>query len=167
MNAAALTLRLASPADARAIAQMSRDLIETGLAWRYRPTRVARMIDDPDTVVLVASQQGRLTGFGALQVGEERAHLILLAVRVTRQRQGVGRRLLDWLTATATTAGVSAIDLELRADNFGALDFYRAMGYQEGAELPGYYENGIAARRMVRVLRLDTRLPPWQASWAR
>ena len=42
MTAAAITLRLAGPDDARAIAMMSRDLIEAGLGWKYDPARIAR-----------------------------------------------------------------------------------------------------------------------------
>jgi aminoglycoside 3-N-acetyltransferase I len=56
-----------------------------------------------------------------------------VAVRADRQRQGIGRRLLQALRAAAGAAGVD--DLFVAADNEDAhaLDFYRALG---GAAAP-------------------------------
>ena len=50
----AVTLRLARARDAQALAEMSRDLVEIGLAWRYTPRRMAALIRDPQTVTLMA-----------------------------------------------------------------------------------------------------------------
>ena len=36
------------------MAQMSRDLIETGLGWTYDAAKIARLIANPDTLALVA-----------------------------------------------------------------------------------------------------------------
>ena len=55
MNATAITLRIAQPDDAQAIALMSRDLIEAGLGWKYEPDRIRRSMNDRETVTLVAS----------------------------------------------------------------------------------------------------------------
>ena len=49
-----LMLRPARLQDARAMAQMSRDLIEAGLTWRYTPARVAALIRDAETMALLA-----------------------------------------------------------------------------------------------------------------
>ena len=88
-----------------------------------------------------------------MQFGDERAHLVLMCVRPARRRQGVARRLLDWLEGSARVAGIVSIDLELRADNDGAHAFYRALGFGESAVVPGYYEGRVAARRMSLRLR--------------
>ena len=40
-------LLLACRDDARAMALMSRDLIETGLGWSYPTDRIRRLLDDP------------------------------------------------------------------------------------------------------------------------
>ena len=42
MSAAAISIRLARARDARAIAAMSRDLIETGLGWKYDAQKIVR-----------------------------------------------------------------------------------------------------------------------------
>lgn len=144
----AIALRLARRADAAAMAELSRDLIEQGLAWRYTPGRMTGLMADPECSVLVADGSHGLEGFAAMHFGDDRAHLVLLCVASARQRQGLGRRLLDWLLASAGVAGVTVVTLELRADNATALAFYRALGFAETALLPGYYDGRVAARRM-------------------
>jgi hypothetical protein len=48
------TVGLAHPGDARAIAEMSRDLIEQGLTWAWTPARVQHFISGADSSVIVA-----------------------------------------------------------------------------------------------------------------
>ena len=149
-----LTLKLAAPTDATPIAAMSRELIEIGLPWSWTPERVARNLRHPDTLVLAARDGERLAGFAIMQFGEERAHLSLLAVRPDYQRQGVGRRMLEWLTQSALTAGIASVHLELRETNLGARRFYLNQGFAETERIPGYYRGAETAVRMLREIRV-------------
>ena len=149
-----LTLKLAAPADAAPIAAMSRELIEAGLPWTWTPKRVARNLAQRDTLVLTARDGKRLAGFAIMQFGDERAHLSLLAVRSDYQRQGVGRRMLEWLSESALTAGIARIHLELRETNLGARRFYLRQGFAETARIPGYYRGAETAVRMLREIRV-------------
>ena len=153
MSADALELGYARLADADAISQLSRDSVEHGLGWTYRPDRIARYLRDPDTVVLGARMDRQLVGFAIMQFGDERAHLVLLAVAPAFRRRGVGRRMLAWLTASAQVAGVMSIHVELRAQNHGAHALYRAAGFAESLRIPGYYRGRETAVRMLRLLR--------------
>jgi [ribosomal protein S18]-alanine N-acetyltransferase len=162
MTPRAIAIRIAEPKDAQAIAVMSRDFIEAGLGWKYDAARVLRAIRDPETLVVVAcegtkSGRGAIVGFAILEMGEERAHLVLLAVRPAHRRQGIGERLLEWLLESARTAGMASVHLELRSGNDAARRFYRAMGFYETVLVPGYYRGGEGrkegALRMLRVLR--------------
>lgn len=149
-----LTLKLAAPADAEPIAAMSRELIEAGLPWSWTPGRVARNLGQRDTLVLTARDAERLAGFAIMQFGEERAHLSLLAVRPDYQRQGVARRMLEWLTESALTAGIAGIHLELRETNLVARRFYLRQGFVETVRIPGYYRGVETAVRMLREIRI-------------
>jgi ribosomal-protein-alanine N-acetyltransferase len=163
VTAHAITVRLAQPRDAQAIALMSRDLVESGLGWKYDAARVLRAMRDPDTLAPVACDRGRVAGFAIMAFGEERAHLVLLAVGPAHRRLGIGRRLLDWLVESARTAGIASLHLELRASNEAAQRFYRATGFEETLLVPGYYRGREAALRMIRVLRAPGPLPyAWQ-----
>ena len=152
MTKSELSLRLARPADAAAIANLSRDLIEYGLQWRWTPIRVAASIRAADVNVLIACIDENIAGFAIMRYGEEDAHLDLLAVAPAYRRAGVGRQLLEWLEKCAVVAGIFRVALEVRAGNEGAQLFYKRMGYRPLVHLAGYYQGIEAAPRMGRDL---------------
>jgi ribosomal-protein-alanine N-acetyltransferase len=146
------TLGLARAADALDIAEMSRDLIEQGLTWSWTPARVQHFISGPESSVVVARREQRVAAFAIMHFGDEVAHLNLLAVAPEHRRQGLGRRLMDWLTATAIEAGVFRINLELRTRNDSARIFYEGLGFDQLGVVQGYYQGREAALRMSRHL---------------
>ncbi len=152
----ALTIRPAALHDAQTIAQMSRELIEAGLNWRYTPARIAALMRERESLTVVACDAQQILGFAIMHFGDEHAHLALLAVQADQQRRGVGRRLYGWLQQSASVAGMVSIGVELRADNDIAHQFYRELGFCEAGVVPQYYDSHIAARQMR--LRLRT----WQ-----
>jgi [ribosomal protein S18]-alanine N-acetyltransferase len=152
MTNAKLTFRLAHPADATTIANLSRDLIEYGLQWRWTPARVAASIRASDVNVVVAWIHDTIAGFAIMRYGDDDAHLDLLAVAPPYRRSGVGRQLLEWLEKCAVVAGIFRVALEVRAENQGAQLFYERMGYRTLVQLPGYYQGIEAGLRMVRDL---------------
>lgn len=147
-----LSLRLARPADASSVANLSRDLIEYGLRWRWTPERVAASIRAPNVNVLVAWMDKDIAGFAIMRYGDDDAHLDLLAVAPPYRRAGIGRRLLEWLEKCAVVAGIFNVDLEVRAENQEAQLFYNRMGYRTLVQLPGYYQGVEAGLRMGRDL---------------
>jgi len=169
MTPRAITIRLAEPRDAQPIALMSRDFIEAGLGWKYDAGRVLRAIRDRETLAVVACESGKgaargaISGFAIMELGDERAHLVLLAVRPSHRRLGIGQRMLDWLLESARVAGMASVHLELRSANEAARRFYRAMGFYETVLVPGYYRSGEGrkegALRMLRVLRAPGPVP--------
>jgi ribosomal-protein-alanine N-acetyltransferase len=152
MTNAELSLRLARAADASVIANLSRELIEYGLRWRWTPMRVAGSIRAPNVNVLVAGSQDKIVGFAIMRYLRDDAHLDLLAVAPPYRRAGIARQLLEWLEKCAVVAGIFRVALEVRANNKGAQIFYERMGYSSVAELPGYYEGVEPALRMSRDL---------------
>lgn len=152
----ALTLRPAQLLEAPYMAQLSRDLIERGLAWRYTPARMAALVHDPDNVALVACDGPHIQGFAVMRFADVQAHLMLLCVQPAVQRCGTGQRLCDWLLASARVAGIQSVQLELRADNPGAERFYRRLGFSASHTVPAYYDGRIAARQMTLQLGATT-----------
>jgi [ribosomal protein S18]-alanine N-acetyltransferase len=152
MTSSKLTFRLARPADATTIANLSRDLIEYGLQWRWTPARVAASIRASDVNVVVAWIHDNIAGFAIMRYGDDDAHLDLLAVAPPYRRSGVGRQLLEWLEKCAVVAGIFRVALEVRAENEGAQLFYKRIGYRTLVQLPGYYQGVEAGLRMVRDL---------------
>jgi ribosomal-protein-alanine N-acetyltransferase len=153
-------IRLATRADAAAIARMSRDLIEYGLGWSWTVPRVLRSIADAQTnAVVLPSTGGALAGFGIMKYLDDEAHLLLLAVHPARQRRGTGSRLVAWLEGSAQVAGIGQIYLEARVSNLAARAFYRHLGYQEIQQVEGYYSGREASVRLARDLWSQRPMP--------
>lgn len=147
------TFRVAGRRDVRTIAEMSREIVEVGLrGWRFHPRAVGQHARNPDTEVMVAERDGEIVGFAILQLGWDDAHLVLLGVKPSMRRQGLGASMVRWLEELARTAGIQEVHLEVRAPNVSARRFYRSLGYNEGELLPGYYEGQEDAVRMSRRL---------------
>ncbi|WP_427912906.1 GNAT family N-acetyltransferase [Ramlibacter sp. MMS24-I3-19] len=146
-------VELAVPADAAAIAAMSRDLIETGLPWNWREGRVLRAIRQPDTNVAVVREDARIVGFGIMEYRDEHAYLSLLAIDPAHRRRGAARSLLRWLEASARVAGVERIRLEARRDNAPARVFYNEQGFHEVGITRDRYSDGIDGLVLEKWLR--------------
>jgi ribosomal-protein-alanine N-acetyltransferase len=150
-----LALRLATPADAAGIAAMSRDTIERGLPWTWRPERVARSIRDANTNVVVAGPAEAIAGFGIMSYLDTDAHLLLLAVHPLRRREGLGSAILEWLEDVARAAGARRIRVEARRDNIAARSFYNEHAYHERAIREAMYSGMADGVRMEKWLRVE------------
>lgn len=143
-----IRLGLARADEAAAIANMSRQLIEHGLPWSWNEHRILRCVANRECVVLAARDRRQIVGFAIMDFLDQHAHLSLLAVRPGYQKQGVGRSLIEWLEASARTAGIFLVHLELRATNDGARQFYERLGYREVGTRSAYYGGREDALRM-------------------
>jgi ribosomal-protein-alanine N-acetyltransferase len=148
-----VAVRLATLADAANIAAMSRDYIEFGLPWNWRPHRVARAITDPDTNVAVVGDHEAILAFGIMFYSDDDAHLLLFAVRQASQRRGIGSAVLLWLEAVARAAGAKRIRVEARWDNTAARSFYSEHGYHERSIKNAMYSGVVDGIRFEKWLR--------------
>jgi ribosomal protein S18 acetylase RimI-like enzyme len=61
-----------------------------------------------------------------------------MGVRSEWRRQGIGRKLLDACLSLARNAGIEKVELEVFADNFGAMGLYDSLGFiKEGEKVRG------------------------------
>ena len=150
-------IRLASGADAPAIADMSRQYIEYGLGWSWTAARIAAAIQDESTNVAVVHLSDGVVAFGIMHYGERTAHLALLAVHPMRRKQGIATRLLSWLEKCADTAGIERVSVEARSDNPAAIAFYQKHGYAQVDRLAKYYRGVLDALRFEKTLRAPIR----------
>ena len=146
-------IRLATAADAPAIADMSRQYIESGLGWSWTPARIAAAIADRETNVALIDQPDGVLAFGIMHYAERSAHLALLAVDPAQRRRGIAARLVAWLEKCADTAGIERIRVEARSDNPEALAFYQKLGYVQIDRLARYYRGVLDAVRLEKTLR--------------
>jgi [ribosomal protein S18]-alanine N-acetyltransferase len=151
---------LATLTDAQSIALISRDEIEHGLRWDWRPPRVRRAIEDRDTNVVVARHAASVIGFALMKYRSDDAHLLLLGVVPQHRRRGVATAMMSWLEETLRVAGIAAIQVEVRASNRAALAFYAKLGYEQVNATLRYYQGIETALHLVKELASPGEKPP-------
>jgi [ribosomal protein S18]-alanine N-acetyltransferase len=97
---------------------------------------------------------GDLVGYFLLMYAVDEAHLLDVAVAAERQREGIGRWLLDKASARAREHGMQSILLEVRPSNERAQQVYEAYGFTEIGRRKGYYPAHEGQREDAIVMRL-------------
>ncbi len=112
----------------------------------------------PDTRwYVVARERGALVGYaGLFQAGDE-ADVQTVAVAGEAQGRGIGRFLVEALSAAAAARGASVLHLEVRSGNQVALGLYDRLGFQVVGRRPDYYGRGRDA--VLMTLRLPPAVP--------
>lgn len=139
--------------DAAAMADLSRTNIEAGLPWSWTTSRVAAHMRNRDNLVVTAKSGGILAGFAIAHFGESVVHLSLIGVAKPYQRLGIGRQLVEWVEASAVTAGIFTVHLEVRVSNAAAKRFYARLGYIERGRVARYYSGVEDALNLSHDLR--------------
>ncbi len=150
-----IAISLAHETDCALIADMSRRYIEDGLPWSWKECRVRHYVRHRESTVIIARDGRRVIGFAIMEFHDMHAHLNLLAVRPGYRKRGIGRKMMDWLEASARVAGIFLVRLELRSGNKDARKFYGELGYLETGVSPGYYAGTEDAVRMTRDLTVS------------
>jgi [ribosomal protein S18]-alanine N-acetyltransferase len=89
---------------------------------------------------LVARCDTAIVGYAGLSVVDTEAWVQNIAVRRDRQRQGLGRLLLEALLAEAWAHGAKAVLLEVAVDNLPAQRLYTDYGFETVGVRKGYYQ---------------------------
>jgi [ribosomal protein S18]-alanine N-acetyltransferase len=89
---------------------------------------------------LVALQDGVVVGYAGLSVTGVEAWVQNIAVRKDRQRQGIGRALLEALLVEADRRGARPVLLEVAVDNAKAQRLYDRYGFAPVGVRRGYYQ---------------------------
>jgi ribosomal protein S18 acetylase RimI-like enzyme len=118
-----------------------------------------------------------ILAFGQLRtVAIGRGHLARIIVAPTARRAGHGSTLMHSLLDLATQRGLRSVGLNVKADNIGAQDLYRRLGFRVAIRPRGYRqymrksdgvlcaneEEARSARRGLWSLSRAGRVAPWE-----
>ncbi len=92
-------------------------------------------------VGLVAAERGAVIGWCCSRFCGAEAEMLKITVAGTHRRQGIGALLLAELERRLRSSGVTALLLEVRAANAGAVAFYRHEGFALVGRRPRYYHD--------------------------
>lgn len=96
-----------------------------------------------------------LLAYCAFQVVLDELHILDLAVRPERRRQGLGRLLLRRVLELGARRGARVALLEVRSSNWAAVELYRSVGFELGGVRRSYYSNPPEDALLLRRERLD------------
>ncbi|MFP4456687.1 MAG: ribosomal protein S18-alanine N-acetyltransferase [Clostridia bacterium] len=80
-----------------------------------------------------------IIAYGGIWNVLDEAHITNIAVKKDLQKQGYGKKMLDYLEKKAYEKGANAITLEVRASNTAAQALYEKNGYTSWGIRPKYY----------------------------
>jgi ribosomal protein S18 acetylase RimI-like enzyme len=143
-------VRLATMDDAEIIARQTSavqqlhtdalpDIFKPPSADLFPPTKLATLIQDPNSIVAVAEIDGRVIGhiYGAVvsraqnafNHGGSHVYIHQIGVDGDVHRQGVGTALVAFVLDRARAMGISAVHVDHWAFNARAASFFEACGF--------------------------------------
>jgi len=87
----------------------------------------------------VYRQDERCVGYAVMSIITGEAQILNVCIDPAMHGQGLGRRLLQHLIATAGRENADTLFLEVRISNWAAYCLYISMGFNETGLRPGYY----------------------------
>ena len=157
-------LRLATPDDAAALADLARRAVSAKFEHLYKPedfatfmeaahsdAKAAKELADPGMRIAVIEENGALVAFcklvlqSTLPAGHSDARRPLelkqLYTDPARMGGGLGRRLMDWAVEEAAREGADEIQLTVYSENFEAQRFYHRYGFAKIADIEFWVGN--------------------------
>ncbi|HEY7810365.1 MAG TPA: GNAT family N-acetyltransferase [Allosphingosinicella sp.] len=110
---------------------------EFGEAWTA--PQCAGLLSMPGVWLTLARRDGAPAGFSLARLVAGEAELLLIAVRRSAHRRGVGGALLATFIAEAQSRGAEKLHLEVRHGNH-AVELYKRAGFQEVGRRFNYYK---------------------------
>ena len=145
-------IRRIAPADCDAIAALDARLFVTALdqarlmALQANPVfcGFVDLVTDQDQPQSIAADDlaSQLNGYILAMMIDDEAEILSIGVTPDRQRQGVGKRLLQHFFEHGTSQNMTSVVLEVAEDNVPAVRLYRDFGFVEFGRRKGYYKQG-------------------------
>ena len=111
---------------------------------------------NPFSNIIGYFDNSQLIGYIGYWITDDNAQITTLGVRKDYQKQGIGQRLIKYVTQKAKNAKCILITLEVRVSNQSAINLYLKEGYKiNHIKEKYYYDNGEDAYYMIKDLRGD------------
>ncbi len=102
---------------------------------------------------LVASLDNYILGFiSGVIVSKDTSRILMLAVRPSHRKKGIGSNLLQSFIESSAQKGMKKITLEVRVSSDNAMKFYRERGFHPLGIIEDFYSNGESCIKMIKYL---------------
>lgn len=116
--------------------------------WILRNERALTLVEEADG--------GRLDGAIMLLFEGPFCRVLSIATMPEHRRHGLGTKMMQAAEDEARIRACARVRLEVSTRNYGAIEFYRGLGYRTDGVLYGYYSWGEDAYSMVHSLAEET-----------
>ncbi len=152
-------LRRATPEDLEGIYRIE---IACFKERRFRRDHVDWILRNERAVSLVEENGNDLVGAIMLLFEGQVCRVLSIATMPDHRRMHLGTEMMKAAEDEARGRGCALVRLEVSTRNYGAIEFYRGLGYRTDGVLYGYYSWGEDAYSMVRSVAPDEP-PPREA----
>ena len=132
-------LRAATPADLEGIYRIE---IACFKQRRFRRDHVDWILRNNRALTLVADAGGHFDGAIMLLFEGQVCRVLSVATMPEARRHGLGTEMMKAAETEARRRGCAQVRLEVSTRNYGAIEFYRRLGYKTDGVLYGYYSWG-------------------------
>lgn len=136
MTGAGFRIRQGEPADLIAVDRIERASFDD--PWS-RSILLQELVASALRLPLIVECEGEVAGYLLAWRSGDELHILNVAVDPARRRRRLGAALLEAALAEARHRGMVSVSLEVRRGNLPALALYRAYGFEDTGERPGYY----------------------------
>lgn len=102
---------------------------------------------------LVASLDNDILGFiSGVIVSKDTSRILMLAVRPSHRKKGIGSNLLQSFIENSAQKGRKKITLEVRVSSDKAIKFYKERGFHPLGIIEDFYSDGESCLKMIKYL---------------
>jgi len=151
MNSQPVVIRKAVPSDLPGLIAIEEACFS--IPWQEASLRHDLESNPAARLLVAVSHDQQLLGYAAYWAVFDEAQINNVAVLPSCRRQGIGRMLLENLSAWADAEELHQMILEVRAGNQAAVRLYESCGFRPIGRRRGYYaDNGEDAIIMLKIL---------------
>ena len=140
-------LRRATPTDLEALYRIE---VACFKERRFRRDHVDWILRNERAVTYVEDGSRGLSGAIMLLFEGQVCRVLSVATMPEHRREHLGTEMMHAAEGEARRRGCAQVRLEVSTRNYGAIEFYRGLGYRTDGVLYGYYSWGEDAYSMVR-----------------
>lgn len=118
----------------------------------YHPVFLLNLYELYRETFLVALENESVVGYVISRVVDSSGHIIAIAVDPKKRKRGIGKTLIRATINRLRDFGVKNVWLEVRISNYGAIEFYKKLGFVKGKIVRAYYsdlEDAILLKRLI------------------
>lgn len=137
-----IVFRKAENEDIDFIEKLENESFEKGLAWSRNLIESA--VKDESFCLYILSNDNVDIGYGGYQLIGDEMDINNIAVKREEQNKGYGKRIMGKIIEDAKEKKVKKIFLEVREDNYSAINLYEKMEFEKISLRKNYYADKTA-----------------------